>query len=122
MPHTWSSRPLYEIKAGLFRGLSHPYRIRILELLADGQEHTVSELIEGTELEASHVSQHLSVLRRNRLVASERRSSFVHYRLTSPRVADLLAVARALLGEMAADDSRLVDGFADLPEIPAHDR
>ena len=62
------------------------------------------------------------MLRRNRLVASERRGSFVHYRLTSPRVADLLAVARTLLGEMAADDSRLVEGFADLPEIPAHDR
>lgn len=119
MSHTWSSRPLYEIKAGLFRGLSHPYRIRILELLSDGEEHTVSELIADTELEASHVSQHLSVLRKNRLVTSQRRGSYVHYRLTSPKVAELLAVARALLGEMATDDSRLVEGFADLPEIPA---
>ena len=27
-------RPLYEIKANLFKGLAHPYRIRVLEILA----------------------------------------------------------------------------------------
>lgn len=46
-------RPLYEVKAGLFKGLSHPFRIRILELLADGHEHTVTALQEATGLEAS---------------------------------------------------------------------
>lgn len=119
MSQYWNARPLYEVKAGLFRGLSHPYRIRILELLADGDEHTVSELIEGTELEASHVSQHLSVLRRNRLVTSERRGSFVHYRLSSPNVAQLLGIARTLLGELATADAQVVGTLADLPEVAA---
>ncbi|MGA4508094.1 ArsR/SmtB family transcription factor [Propionibacteriaceae bacterium G1746] len=114
----WKERPLYEVKAGLFRGLSHPLRIRILELLADGREHTVAELLEATELEASHLSQHLSVLRRHRLVVSERRASHVYYRLLSPAVADLLSVARRLLTELVTTEAQQVDEVEALPKLP----
>ena len=31
------NRPISEIKAELFRALAHPVRIRVLELLADGE-------------------------------------------------------------------------------------
>ena len=34
MPLTTRQRPLYEVKANLFKGLAHPFRIRILELLS----------------------------------------------------------------------------------------
>lgn len=94
------SRPLYEIKANLFKGLAHPVRIRVLELLAAQDEVPVATLIAETGLEASHLSQHLGVLRRYQLVRSERRASTVVYSLASPHVADLLRVARALLAEI----------------------
>lgn len=118
MPLSHTERPLYEVKANLFKGLAHPLRIRILELLAAAPELTVAELQRETELEASHLSQHLAVLRRHRLVASERRASHVYYRLADARVADLLAVARGLLIEIVtADGARLEDALA-LPKIP----
>ncbi|MFT4028772.1 MAG: metalloregulator ArsR/SmtB family transcription factor [Protaetiibacter sp.] len=118
MPFSQGERPLYEVKAGLFKGLSHPFRIRLLELLADGAEHSVAELQEATGLEASHLSQHLAVLRRHRLVASDRRASHVYYRLAHADVAELLAVARRLLAEIvAADGARMAD-VAALPELP----
>lgn len=112
-------RPLYEVKAGLFKGLSHPLRIRMLELLADGGEHTVAYLQESTDLEASHLSQHLSVLRRHRLVTSERRGSNVYYRLAGPEVAELLAVARRLLTALVAEDGARADDVAELPSFGA---
>ncbi|GAA3933548.1 metalloregulator ArsR/SmtB family transcription factor [Microbacterium soli] len=112
------TRPLYEVKAGLFKGLAHPIRIRILEVLSAAPEASVSELLEVTELEASHVSQHLAVLRRNRLVDSERRGSLVFYRLAYPEVADLLRVARALLGEILQTTQRQLIEQDGLPEIP----
>lgn len=118
MSQSWNARPLYEVKAGLFRGLSHPFRIRILELLADGDEHSVAELQDATELEASHLSQHLAVLRRHRLVVSERRASHVYYRLVSPAVAELLAVARTLLAEFVSADVARAGDVAALPELP----
>lgn len=94
------NRPLYEVKAGLFKGLAHPIRIRILEVLSEVEEASVTEILNVVELEASHVSQHLAVLRRNSLVSSERRGSLVYYRLSSSRVSELLAVSRALLTEI----------------------
>jgi DNA-binding transcriptional ArsR family regulator len=90
-------RPLYEVKANLFRGLSHPVRVRILEVLVATPGVSVADLLDDTGLEASNLSQHLSVLRRHNLVVAERRGSFVYYRLAYPEVADLLTVARTLL-------------------------
>ena len=117
MPWTQSQKPLYEVKAGLFKGLSHPFRIRLLELLSDGAERSVGELQAETGLEASHLSQHLSVLRRHRLVESDRRASHVYYRLAQPEVAELLAVARRLLTAIVAADASLLDDVAALPEL-----
>lgn len=110
-------RPLYEIKASLFKGLSHPYRIRVLELLAAADEVTVAELQRATGLEQSHLSQHLAVLRRDRLVTSERRASAVYYRLAYPEVADLLRVARALLTQLVSHDHQQLEVLRELPEI-----
>lgn len=115
MPSDWTGeRPLYEVKANLFKGLAHPLRIRVLEVLsqpastgsdesntdAAGHETPVTTLLEETGLEASHLSQHLAVLRRHHLVLAERRGSQVFYRLAYPQVAYLLATARELLTEI----------------------
>lgn len=110
-------RPLYEIKANLFKGLAHPYRIRVLEILAGVHEAPVSDLIAETGLEASHLSAHLAVLRRYGLVVSDRRASVVYYRLAFPQVADLLLVARQLLSELLENSQRQQSSALTLPEI-----
>ncbi|WP_119697440.1 ArsR/SmtB family transcription factor [Microbacterium halotolerans] len=110
MPFSNLSRPLYEIKASLFKGLAHPLRIRILELLSESEELSVGFLQRETGLEASHLSQHLSVLRRYRLVTSERRGSHVYYRITGERVAEMLTVARALLLDVLSEDGSRLEG------------
>ena len=117
MSSTQGRRPLYEVKAGLFKGLSHPLRIRILELLSMQSERTVADLQSETGLEASHLSQHLSVLRRHRLVESDRRGSHVFYRLAYPQVADLLTVARVLLLQIVGADGELATDAASLPAL-----
>lgn len=113
-------RPLYEIKANLFKGLAHPYRIQVLEILAREDEVPVSAMIEETGLEASHLSQHLSVLRRYGLVVSERRASLVYYRLAFPQVADLLLVARQLLAELIHVSRDHERSARTLPNISSH--
>jgi ArsR family transcriptional regulator len=92
--------PLYEVKANLFKGLAHPVRIRVLELLSAAPEVSVTDMLAATGLEASHLSQHLMVLRRYHLVKGERRALQMFYSLAYPQVADLLAVARLLLNDM----------------------
>ncbi|CAN5538120.1 metalloregulator ArsR/SmtB family transcription factor [soil metagenome] len=99
-PFTDAQRPLYEVKSNLFKGLAHPVRVRVLEVLSAHSDISVTDLITDTGLEASHLSQHLAVLRRHNLVVAERRASQVFYRLAYPQVADLLKVARSLLIEI----------------------
>jgi ArsR family transcriptional regulator len=48
-------------------------------------------------IEPAHLSQQLAVLRRANLVTSRKEGSTVYYSLTSPQVAELLAVARQIL-------------------------
>jgi DNA-binding transcriptional ArsR family regulator len=90
------SRPLAEAKAELFKAMAHPARIRVLELLAEG-ERSIGELAEHTGLELSHLSQQVSVLRRAGVVDSRRVRSTVICTLRDPMTARLLAVARELL-------------------------
>ncbi|WP_327004345.1 metalloregulator ArsR/SmtB family transcription factor [Dactylosporangium sp. NBC_01737] len=101
------SRPLYQAKAEFFRTLGHPARIRVLELLSQ-REHAVSEMLPEVGVEASSLSQQLAVLRRAGLVASRKDGSTVYYSLTSPQVAELLAVARRILTEVLAGQVELL--------------
>lgn len=111
--------PLYEIKADLFKGLAHPLRIRILEVLAasEGQSCTVGVLLAETGLEASHLSQHLATLRRHRVVTSVRVGSAVTYSLAHPKVAELLAIARVFLCDTLADARDALEVAEQLPSV-----
>lgn len=93
-----ADRPIAEAKAALFKALSHPARVRVLELLASG-EHTMGELVEWTGLEASHLSQHVTVLRRAGIVDSRRVRTSVICALRDPQTVELLDVARRMLSQ-----------------------
>lgn len=110
---------MYEVKAGLFKALAHPIRIHALEFLCDGREHTVSELQEHTGLEASHLSSHLAVLRRNHVVTSERRGSHVYYRLATDEIAELLGSARRFLTDVVHANQSDLEQASALPDLPA---
>src|SRR5271154_1034024 len=108
-----SRQPLYQMKADFFKTLGHPARIRILELLSD-REYAVSEMLPEVGVEPANLSQQLSVLRRAGLVTARREGLSVSYTLTSPRVAELLAVARAILTGVVAGQAELLE---DLPAV-----
>ena len=100
--------PLYRAKAEFFRTLGHPARIRVLELLAEG-ERPVHELLELIEIEPSNLSQQLSVLRQAGLVSQRREGGAVIYSLALPEVRDLLLAARRILETKHASTEVLVD-------------
>ena len=106
--------PLYEIKADLFRGLAHPLRIRILELVTEADEVSVGSLVAATGLKASNLSQHLAVLSRYGLVTSERRGSQVFVMAAHPSVSGLLAAARVLLAATLESRARIANDYATL--------
>ncbi|MGW3045681.1 ArsR/SmtB family transcription factor [Kitasatospora sp. NPDC001159] len=107
--------PLYQLKAEFFKTLGHPVRIRVLELLSE-REYAVSEMLPVVGVEASHLSQQLAVLRRSNLVIARREGSTVYYRLTNPQVAELLRVARTILGGVISGQAELLDGLLAQPQ------
>ena len=86
---------LQGFKAELFKALGHPVRIRILELLRNG-ERTVSELQGELAIDASSVSQQLAVLRARQLVTGRKEGTSVHYSVADPQVFELLEIARSI--------------------------
>ena len=112
------STPLYQLKAEFFKTLGHPARIRVLELLSQ-RDHTVAELLPEIGIEAAHLSQQLAVLRRANLVIARRAGSTVSYSLTSPDVAELLAVARRILTGVLAGQAELLADLRAASSAPA---
>jgi ArsR family transcriptional regulator len=105
VPH--NLRPVHEVKASLFRVLGHPARVRILEILADG-ELSVGALQAELGLDSGGTSQHLAALRRIGLVESRREGTSVFYRVEDARVFDLLAAGRAIVSRRLADQQTLL--------------
>lgn len=89
-------------KADFFKALSHPARIKILELLRGG-ELSVTELQEQLGIESSSVSQNLSVLRHKRIVDSRKVGTTVFYWVRDPAIFDLLDVARRIFNNQLLD-------------------
>jgi DNA-binding transcriptional ArsR family regulator len=104
--------------AELFKSLGHPARIQLLEMLADGAV-AVSEMRDLTRLEPSNLSQHLGVLRRQRLIIPSRRSGRLYYELASPEVSVLLAAARSLRGTLLHTPRLTLNPLDEVPREEA---
>lgn len=103
MPH----RALVTKELAEFLGvLSHPHRIRIIEELRGG-EHDVNSLQDALGISHSGVSQHLMVLRANRLVSERREGRHVFYHLRQPEIAKWLLDATKFLERGTADAKEL---------------
>ena len=105
VPH--NARPVHEAKASLFRVLGHPVRVRILELLRDG-ERSVGALQADLGLDSGGTSQHLAALRRIGLVESRREGTSVIYRVGDERVFDLLEAGRAIIERQLVEQQALL--------------
>ena len=117
-PSAGRERPLYEIKANLFKALAHPARIRVLEILSASAAPTaVSTILAETELEATLLSQHLAVLKRHNVVRAERVGNAVYYELAHPSISELLVTARAFLADTLRTQQRRLEAFDALPPV-----
>jgi DNA-binding transcriptional ArsR family regulator len=106
--------PLYQVKAEFFRTLGHPARIRIMELLSEGDK-PVHQLLASIAIEPSNLSQQLAVLRKAGLVIQRREGTEVIYSLAVPQVRDMLLVARVILTSMRGVQAELVDELSRPP-------
>ncbi len=107
------SPPVDRVKAEFFRLLSHPARVRILELLREN-ERTVGDLQAALGLDSSGTSQHLGAMRRQGVLENRRAGTSIYYRVADPRVFQLLEVARQILTTQLQESSALMEDLAGI--------
>ncbi|MDN5364509.1 MAG: hypothetical protein PWQ91_1571 [Eubacteriales bacterium] len=100
---------IYQMEAEFLKALSHPTRIRILELLRAG-EKCVCEFTEDLDLEQSNISQHLAVLKKQGILSSRKEGLMVLYRINYPEVLDILDTVKKILRNQVNDTLRVLEG------------
>lgn len=94
---------------GLLKALGSEPRLLVLCYLAEAGEMSVGELTEQVGTSQSALSQHLSKLREQGLVATRKDAQTVFYRVCDPNAERLLALLHELfcpeLGQTAATDN-----------------
>jgi DNA-binding transcriptional ArsR family regulator len=83
----------------VFFGLADNTRLRILQLLAK-EELCACEVMAALDLTQPTTSHQLGILERSRLVASRREGKWVFFRLSSPRVGEVLTKSLSLVKEV----------------------
>ena len=101
--------------SNLFSILSHPIRIKILWLLKKKKSLNVHQIQSKLNISQSNVSQHLSLLRTNKLVLEERKGKEVYYSLfSSKEISKVLASAIHLIGYQLTLNSELLSTYSEI--------
>lgn len=103
---------MQQFKAEFFKALAHPLRIRILELLGEGEKN-VNEIQNLVGSEGSAVSQQLMILRAKNIVTGTKDGNRVIYSLRDSMIIELLSVARQIFNNHLVDTITMLDKFND---------
>ena len=104
--------------AAYFQALSEPTRLRILNLLREG-ERNVGDLAQACGYTAANVSRHLAMLMQHGLVARESRGTSVYYRIADESV---YALCDLVCGNIARKLERSAPGTAAFAITPVRTR
>ena len=86
-------------KAALvLRALNHKLRQQILALIETEKKITVTEIYVRMRLEQSVASQHLAILRRAGIVATQRDGKFIYYTVNYKRIEEINQFVQELVG------------------------
>ncbi len=107
----------FKREASLFRALSHPVRLRILDILAR-REACVCHLTAVLGHRQPYVSQQLATLREAGLVTDRREGTLIYYRPASEHLPMLLAQGRVLVQGLTDEGLTFPEAPAALEECP----
>lgn len=86
-------------KASLvLRALNHKLRQQLLKVIEDEKKITVTEIYVKLRLEQSVASQHLAILRKAEIVATERDGKFIYYTINHKRIEEINKFVKELVG------------------------
>jgi ArsR family transcriptional regulator len=82
----------------LLKSISHPIRLKILCLLQE-HEMTVGDIRDEVKTTKANISQHLSILRNQGILASRKDANFIYNRIADERIIQLMKSMQNLFCE-----------------------
>jgi ArsR family transcriptional regulator len=82
-----------EIISELLKSIAHPIRMKILCLLMEGEKN-VGEIEQQFGSTISNISQHLTVLRKAKIIERRKEANFMFYTLTDNNVHKLMEILK----------------------------
>jgi len=89
----------YDQQIQIFKVLTHPARLAILEILRDG-EHCVCHMEAYMGFRQAYISQQLSVLREAGIIQDRRDGWNIYYRVIDERIYDVLDIVWRMTGQV----------------------
>jgi len=87
----------------ILSALSDPTRLGAVQIMSDGGEHCVCELMACLDASQSRMSRHMQILKQAGLVVDRRDAQWVRYRINPDLAPELAAIVHATLTALTLD-------------------
>jgi DNA-binding transcriptional ArsR family regulator len=95
-----------ELKAEILKVLAQPTRLKILELLRNG-EKCICEIVPALNGEQSNISRHISLMQKIHLVTTRKDGVRVMVNVRDPKIFEILDKVNAILKNQMREQERL---------------
>ena len=101
---------LLELKAEVLKVLAQPTRLKILELLRNG-ERCICEIVPAINGEQSNISKHISLMQKSNLVTTRKDGVKVMVKVKDPKIFEILDSVSLLLKKQIQETGKLIQKF-----------
>jgi DNA-binding transcriptional ArsR family regulator len=96
-----------ELKAEILKALAQPTRLKILELLRNG-ERCICEIVPAINGEQSNISRHISLLQKSHLITTRKEGVKVMVKVRDQKVFEILDSINLLLKKQIMETRKLI--------------
>ena len=96
-----------ELKAEILKTLAQPTRLKILELLRNG-ERCICEIVPAINGEQSNISRHISLMQKSHLVTTRKDGVKVMVKVRDPKIFEILDNISLLLKKQIVETGKLI--------------
>jgi len=98
---------ILELKAEVLKVLAQPTRLKILELLRNG-ERCICEIVPAINGEQSNISRHISLMQKSHLVTTRKDGVKVMVNVKDPKIFEILDKVAAILKSQMKEQEKLL--------------
>jgi ArsR family transcriptional regulator len=102
---------ILELKAEVLKTLAQPTRLKILELLRNG-ERCICEIVPALNGEQSNISRHISLMQKSNLVTTRKDGVKVMVKVKDTKVFEILDSIGLLLKKQIVETGKLIHKFS----------